>query len=246
MRRLVVTAAILGVGLFLPRFAKAAGSSTKIGDPQLLEVSNAPSAYYYAPLTKGQKPVIMYLHGRGGNAQEDCRKWAQVARAFGWVVCPQGGEDRGGGTRAWSNSAESGKHITDAVLAALKAKFKGRVQTKNNVLIGFSEGAFVAQQVGLQDTSKWSKWLILAASDRYWGGDVKKTLAESKSKLRRVYLLTGEHDGVMENTKRVGALLTEAKIAVKVNIVPNMGHEVPADKMSMYRRPLTWLSTGKK
>jgi predicted esterase len=237
----VLAAIVLGV-LLLPRVALAGD------EPLLLDVPNAPPAYYYPPTTKKQRPVVMYLHGRGANAQEDCRKWARVARQFGWVVCPQGGEDRGGGSRAWSNSAESGKQITDAVLAALKAKYKGRVQTRNNILIGFSEGAFIAQQVGLQDTQKWSKWLILAASDKYWVGDTKKTLTSARAKLHRVYLLTGEHDGVVENTKKVGEMLSEARVPVKVRIVSNMGHEVPSDKMiATYRRPLLWLSsTGKK
>lgn len=215
-------------------------------EPQMLEVPGAPNAYYVKPNGKGLRPIIMYLHGRGANPQEDCRKWAKVGAQFGWVVCPQGAEDRGGGSRAWANSAESGRQIMDATVAALRAKFKGRVQLRNNILIGFSEGAFVAQQVGLKDPAKWSRWLILAASDRYWVGDVKKELAEAKPRLRRVYLLTGENDSVMENTKNVRGLLEKAHVRTKIRIVPNMGHEVPGDKMvSNYRRPLLWLSAAK-
>jgi predicted esterase len=215
-------------------------------EPLTLDVPGAPSAFYIKPNGKGLKPVVMYLHGRGGNPQEDCRKWARVAAQVGWVVCPQGAEDRGGGSRAWANSAESGKQIMDATVTALRAKYKGRVQARNNILIGFSEGAFVAQQVGLKDPSKWSRWLILAASDRYWVGDVQKELAEAHAHLRRVFLLTGENDGVMDNTKAVNEMLKKARVKTKMRIVPKMGHEVPADKMSLnYRRPLLWLAAAK-
>lgn len=223
-------------------FAKSAQPT----EPLTLDVPDAPPAFYYPPKGSGPRPVLMYLHGRGANPQEDCRKWAKVGTAFGWVVCPQGGEDRGGGSRAWANSADSGQHITDAVLNALRAKYKGRVRSRNHILVGFSEGAFIAQQLGLRDPQKWSRWLILAASDRYWVGDVKTDLTHARSKLKRVYLLTGEKDGVVENTQRTGDLLRQARVNVKVGIVPQMGHELPQDKMvTTYKKPLLWLSAGK-
>jgi hypothetical protein len=60
------------------------------------------------------------LHGRGGNALEDCRKWARVARRFGWIVCPQGPAVADGGGRAWNNDADTAKKVIDATVAALK------------------------------------------------------------------------------------------------------------------------------
>jgi poly(3-hydroxybutyrate) depolymerase len=43
-------------------------------DPLTLEVPGFPDAYYYKPRSKAQKGILMYLHGRGGNPYEDCRK----------------------------------------------------------------------------------------------------------------------------------------------------------------------------
>jgi predicted esterase len=100
--------------------------------------------------------------------------------------------------------------------------------------------------VGLRDPARWSRWLILAASDRYWAGDRNRDLAAIRPRMRRVYLLTGESDGVVENTKATGELLKHAHIPVRVRIVPQMGHEVPADRMvANYMRPLQWLATGR-
>ncbi len=236
----LVVLALVSASLFA-RSARAAGSGA-IGDPLLLEVKGAPEAYYYKARGKGLKPVIMYLHGRGGNPLEDCRKWARVASQFGWVVCPSGPEEHNGG-RSWANAADGGQRIMNATLDALQAKYKGRVQRRGNILVGFSEGAFVAMQVGLKDQTTWSKWLILAASDQYWAGD---TQSQFSKKLRRVYLITGEGDGVAENTLRVGETLKKGHVPVKVKIVPGMGHEIPRDRMvAMYRRPLQWLAAGK-
>jgi predicted esterase len=220
-------------------WAKAAH---KVADPLRLEVPGYADAFYYRPRGRGLKPVLVYLHGRGGNPAEDCRKWAHVATQFGWVLCPSGPEDRGEGARGWSNNAALGGLVAKASLDALRAQYKHRVQTHGNVLIGFSEGAFVAMQVGLRDPQTWSRWLILAANDQYWWGDAKQVLADNRRRIRRVYLLTGETDEVAPNTLRVADILKDAKVTHKVRIAPGIGHEVPGERMrSMYRRPLAWL-----
>ena len=241
---LLLVPAVLLV-LFMPGRALAKGGSV-VPDPQRIEVPGYPDAFFYKPHVKGLRPVLMYLHGRGGNPLEDCRKWARVGTQFGWVVCPQGPEDRGGGSRAWNNSVPAGQQIMNATLQALREKYRGKVQLRNNVLIGFSEGAFIAMQVGLHDPQTWSRWLILAANDQYWWGDTQALLHDNRRRYKRVYLFTGENDEVAQNTVRVGDALKAAKIPVRVKIAPGMGHEIPGDRMiTNYRRPLLWLINAK-
>ena len=228
----------LGAGEAVAKTAVSAG-------PQRLEVPGGPDAFFYRPKGRGLKPVIVYLHGRGNNPEDDCRKWAKVATQFGWVLCPQGPEDQGGGARAWNNNAVLGQEIVSKSLAALHAKFHGRVQTRGNILIGFSEGAFIAMQLGVHEPKTWNRWLILAANDQYWVGDAPTLLHDERKDIRRVYLLTGENDGVAENTARVGEIVKAQKIPVRVKIAPGMGHEVPGDRMvTTYRRPLLWLTAA--
>lgn len=237
--------AAFAVCLLVPTTAHAK-TGTSIGDPLKLEVPGSSDAFYFKPRVKGPRPILMYLHGRGGNPAEDCRKWAKVGTQFGWVVCPAGPGDNGGGGRTWSNGAGEAQKVIDSTIHALRDKYHGRVQRRGNVLIGFSEGAFVAMQVGLKDQTTWTKWLILGASDQYWGGDVADALDDQRRKVRRVYLLTGENDGVASNTMKVGETLKKNKVPVKVRLVPGMGHEVPSDRMvSTYRRPLAWLVAAK-
>lgn len=225
----------------------AYAKTAAIANPQRLEVPGEPDAFYYRPLGRGLRPVIVYLHGRGNNPEDDCRKWAKVATQFGWVLCPQGPEDRGGGSRAWNNNAVLGQEIVGKTLSALHAKYRGRVQTRGNVLIGFSEGAFIAMQLGIHEPKTWSRWLILAANDQYWWGDAPTLLHDERKDIRKVYLLTGQNDGVAENTERVGEMVKAQKIPVRVKIAPGMGHEVPGDRMiTTYRRPLLWLTSTSK
>jgi len=238
-------ALFVSIAVMLAGSRASAKTEGQVGDPQRLEVPGQADAYFYRPRGKGMRPVIMYLHGRGAHPADECRKWAKVATQFGWMVCPSGEEDRGDGARGWNNNVPGGKVTTDGVLQALRAKYKRRVQLRGNVLVGFSEGAFIAMQIGLHDPTTWSRWLILAANDQYWWGDADGLLDEDRKKLRRVYLLTGETDEVAANTKRVSDMLKQHKIASKTRIVPGMGHEVPSDRMGIYRRPLTWLLAKK-
>lgn len=240
--RHVLFALIAAMFALFPRVALA--KSESMGNPLRLEVPGAPDAYYYKPRARGQKPVIMYLHGRGGNPAEDCRKWARVGTQFGWVVCPSGTGMTDSGGRTWTNGTVDAQRVIDATVEALRGKYKSKVRRRGNVLIGFSEGAWVAMNVGLKDQRTWSRWLILAASDAYWG-DVTDALEKKKRKVERVFLLTGENDGVAQNTIRVGDTLKKVKVPVKVKLVPGMGHEVPSDRMvNTYKRPLAWLLSG--
>jgi predicted esterase len=239
----LVAALVVLVGA--PRAAHAKGGSS-MGDPLRLEVPGAPDAYYFKARGKGMKPILMYLHGRGGNPAEDCRKWARVATQFGWLVCPSGPGDNGNGGRTWSNGAADAQRVIDATVQAMRAKYKRKVQLYGNTLIGFSEGAFIAMQVGIKDQRTWNRWLILGASEQYWGGEVTEALEPGKRKVRRVFLLTGENDGVAQNTVKVGETLKKLNVPVKVKLVAGMGHEVPSDRMiSTYRRPLAWLVAAK-
>ena len=240
--RLTLVLALSALGVAASSSLARAKEASTASDPMALEVPGFSDAYYFKPRTKARRPIFLYLHGRGGNALEDCRKWGRVARQFGWVVCPQGPAPTDSGGRTWNNDAESAKKIVDATVVALQEKYPGRVRSRGDILIGFSEGAFIAQQIGVRDPMHWDRWLILAANDRYWWGDAPALLEQNRARIRRVFLFTGEDDQVAENTKRAGEMLKDAHIRVKVKIAPGLGHEVPADRMiTNYRRPLRWL-----
>src|SRR5579862_2119964 len=117
---------LFAVMAIAPRAAQAHDEASA-PDPMVLEVPGFPDAYYVRPRTKARRPVILYLHGRGGNAFEDCRKWARVARQFGWIVCPQGPALSDNGGRTWNNDAVTANRIIDATTDALREKYKGRV-----------------------------------------------------------------------------------------------------------------------
>jgi predicted esterase len=217
------------------------------GGLRQIDLPDAAPAYYYEPQGRGRlglRPVLVYLHGRGGHPEADCRRWASLARRYGWLVCPSGPVPYGDG-RAWDNNWPSAHHATMAAINALREKYGRRVQLWGNTLIGFSEGAYAAMNVGVREPRTFNRWLILAANSKYWGGPGLEALGSAKNRVRRVFLITGEHDEVLEGTHQVEQWLHKAGVPTKVITPSNMGHEVPLEKKTeMYRSALSWLDSG--
>lgn len=206
------------------------------------------SAYYYFPTGPGRKtlrPVLMYMHARSGDPRHDCQRWARVASNLGWVVCPVGPEDRGGGRHGWANNWATGHRAALASLNALREKYGRRVQLYGNTLMGFSEGAFVTMNVGVRETRAFNRWLVLAADTKYWGGQGLEELGKNHARIRRVYLITGKEDGTYEPTLTVKGWLQKARVPVRISTPGDMGHELLLEsKRGMYRAALEWLTKG--
>jgi LysM repeat protein/predicted esterase len=204
-------------------------------------------AYYFEPTGPGRhgmRPILVYLHARGGHPEKDCQRWAAVARRLGWLVCPTGPATYGDG-RAWDNNWPSAHAATMAAIGVLRKKYGRRVQLYGNTLIGFSEGAYAAMNVGVREPHVFNRWLILAATDRYWGGPGLEALQTAKERVRRVFLITGEHDGVIDGTHQVEEWLGRAGVDTRVVTPSDMGHELALDrKPELYHEALAWLDRG--
>jgi len=207
----------------------------------------AAPAYYYEPTGPGRhsmRPILVYLHARGGHPKEDCQRWAPVARRLGWLVCPTGPAAYGDG-RAWDNNWPAAHTATMSAIQVLRKKYGRRVQLYGNTLIGFSEGAYAAMNVGVREPHVFNRWLILAATDHYWGGPGIEALQTAKERVRRVFLITGEHDGVIDGTHQVQEWLARAGVDTRVVTPGDMGHELALDrKPELYRQALAWLDRG--
>ena len=217
------------------------------GGMHVVSRPGAAPAYYFEPSGPGRhsmRPILVYLHARGGHPEKDCQRWAPVARRLGWLVCPTGPAAYGDG-RAWDNNWPSAHTATMSAIQVLRKKYGRRVQLYGNTLIGFSEGAYAAMNVGVREPHVFNRWLILAATDQYWGGPGLEALQTAKERVRRVFLITGEHDGVIDGTHQVQDWLARAGVDARVVTPGDMGHELALDrKPELYRQALAWLDRG--
>jgi len=219
------------------------------GGMHVVNLAGAAPAYYFEPTGPGRhsmRPILVYLHARGGHPERDCQRWAPVARRLGWLVCPTGPAPYGDG-RAWDNNWPSAHTATMSAIQVLRKKYGRRVQLYGNTLIGFSEGAYAAMNVGVREPHVFNRWLILAATDHYWGGPGLEALQTAKERVRRVFLITGEHDGVIDGTHQVEDWLARAGVDTRVVTPGDMGHELALDrKPELYHQALAWLDRGNK
>ena len=205
-----------------------------------------PPAYFYKPRSgRSMKPVLVYLHGRDGDPAAGCRDWARVGTEFGWVLCPSGQELRAAGLRGWGNDPVHSHDNVMGALMALRKKFGRRVQLYGNVLIGFSEGAFIAQNLGEHEPKTFNRWLIIASCDRYFGYD-KSVLETARKRIKRVYLWTGELDMVAPESQLAFEHLKSLKIPVRLNVPKGYWHAIPSETMGQnFRKALRWLVSAK-
>jgi predicted esterase len=215
--------------------------------PQQLDVPGFAPAYYFPPVGRARpRRVVVVLHGRGGSPRDDCVKWARVATSFGWLLCPSGQEEYENGGRTWANSWPVAQRVVDASMEALRAKHPRAVQRVGHVLVGFSEGAYAAQNIGIREPRVFDRWLILASATKYWGGEGLEAMQRNGKALKRVYLLTGALDGVVEESRDAYERLKKARVHVRLRVVGDMGHEVPSARMrELYLGPLSWLVNGR-
>ena len=217
------------------------------GGMHVVTPRGAAPAYYFEPSGPGRhsmRPILVYLHARGGHPKDDCQRWAPVARRLGWLVCPTGPAAYGDG-RAWDNNWPAAHSATMSAIQVLRKKYGRRVQLYGNTLIGFSEGAYAAMNVGVREPHVFNRWLILAATDHYWGGPGIEALQTAKERVRRVFLITGQHDGVIDGTHQVEEWLGRAGVDTRVVTPGDMGHELALDrKPELYRQALAWLDRG--
>ena len=132
-----------------------------------------------------------------------------------------------------------------AVVKGFRKQFGRRVQLYGNTLIGFSEGAYVAMNVGVREPRTFNRLLILAGKTSYWGGPGLEALAKARHRLRRVYLITGEQDSVIDGTNALRQILKKHRVSTRISTPDTMGHELALErKRSMYRAALVWLERG--
>jgi predicted esterase len=133
-----------------------------------------------------------------------------------------------------------------ASLEALRNKFGRRVQLYGNTIIGFSEGAYVAMNVGVREPRAFNRWLILAGTSTYWGGPGLEALDGARHQLKRVFFITGVNDEVMPGTEDATKRLREVRVPTRLAVPDDMGHEVLLQRRpGIYREALLWLEEGK-
>lgn len=212
------------------------------GEPEVLELAGMPDAYFYRSAIGGRSRVYVYLHARNADPRESCRQFSTVVPRFGWLVCPVGPGIGAENRRQWNNNPIVARQYATAAVDALYRRFPRRARATDNVLMGFSEGAFVALQTGLHEPMIFPRWVIFAAHDRYLAIEHEALVAAQRA-VRKIYLITGQGDEIVEHTRRAAASLRRDRVGrVEMRILPGVGHQLPPEFATTVRTALRWVT----
>lgn len=167
----------------------------------------------YPPLRSVQKPAtIVCLHGIRGRTANGCPVFRAAVSAFGWLVCPE-------------------PSVPDAPGFANEA---GADSNAANVLVGFSQGSYVALDLLARHPGTYRGVILLAAD-----------LTPTKKRLGgviRVVLGAGMLDGSFAPLKRAAASLRSEGVEVRFVSLGNVGHTYRAEDSAVLDDAIAWVS----
>lgn len=171
--------------------------------------------------------TVVYLHGIHGLAKNGCPWLREGANEVGWLVCPEANVHLANDTFSWGGSAMEKRAIVAHAEKAVHADGP-------TVLVGFSQGAFVAME------------LVEARQGNYRGVVLLSATVEPRAKelaaagVKRVVLGAGELDGSYAPLKDTAKRLERAGVEVRFVSLGKVGHTYVAETGAPLATAIAW------
>ncbi|MEK6642751.1 MAG: dienelactone hydrolase family protein [Planctomycetota bacterium] len=169
-------------------------------------------------------PLLVVLHGAGGNMKETSATWKKVAdKANAILLTPQGTIEQGVGFN-WGQDTDT---VEENVLMAIdKVAGEHKIDKSKIVLAGFSQGAMMTWGLALRNPDTFCG--IIPVAGRC---DAKSESAFSDTDLAKLkaYLILGEDDNeaLNESAKSAAKKLEKKGAKVGVTVIRDLGHAYP-------------------
>lgn len=179
--------------------------------------------------------LIVALHGFGQNADDIVDAWKDAAAKRGAILLAPRAVRKAGGGFQWGDVREADAIVMDAI-ERVKKQYK--IKEGAVVLTGFSQGGFMAFNVGMRHATLFDGVIPVA-------GRFDRQLAQpptiASTNLPRFYLIVGTNDEVYEQNKEAVSQYEKAGIAVKLAAFDALGHEFPPDREKELVKALDWI-----
>jgi pimeloyl-ACP methyl ester carboxylesterase len=213
------------IALVAPLARAGNGAHATIAAPEsrvVQLVAGARPVFGAAPLNReNARATFVYLHGVCGLTQNGC---GHFEGAPGWLVCPQANTACANGGSAWGGSVQDKIAVVDAALEASRAAWP-ESRRAPVVLVGFSQGAYVAMDIARAQPGRFAGMLLLGADT---GHAVDRLRA---AHVPRVGLVCGAYDmmfPIMRDTPRALAQSTPG-VAALFGSLGHVGHTYVAE-----------------
>ncbi len=192
-----------------------------------------------APAPRAGKPVTVMLHGMCGHPQSACGPFVDVSTTRGWLVCPQGEDPCGGGTR-WRVGGPDDARLVEGSVRGVLRDHEGEVDpAAPRVIAGFSLGGTAAVRIAQASEHGTYVGLVVIASQVH-----PEAAALEKAGVRRVVLAAGDLDMTSAPLQEDARALSAAGLPTRFVSLGRYGHGYPPDMQERMREPMQWVAGG--
>jgi len=184
-------------------------------------------------------PVVIALHGYGGTAEAFADVWRDiVTRRRVLLVLPRALEPARGGGFSWG-TVDSAEMIVEEALAHAAQRY--RVDAERVVLAGFSQGGFMAYNVGMRLADRLRG--VVPVAGRY-----DPALASPPDvptgRMPRFVLIVGSEDYTLAANRKAAAELAAAGLHAKLEVIDGLGHALPPRPADVLSAALDFIFNG--
>ncbi len=182
--------------------------------------------------------LLVTLHGFGDGEEMISEKWRDVAEQFGAIiVAPRAPHDAAVGGYQWGDVADA-EYVVD--LAIDRAKKQHSIDEKRIILTGFSQGGYMAFNLGLKHPERYRGVIPIAGN--YEPATAHLPL-EKPASLPKVYIMVGDQDRVLESNRKAAKDLEAAGVKVRLEVFAKTGHTFPQDRVIEFRKAIQYVLT---
>jgi predicted esterase len=215
-----------------PRELRESGA-TILAFPPAPAASASPSA---SDAPSSRALIVVYLHGIHGLPANGCPWLRDGATELGWLVCPEANERLSNGTFSWGGTVAAQREVVARAERAAQAQ--GADPAAANVLVGFSQGAYVALDLVHAHLGRYRGLVLI-------GADVtpSRRLLEEGG-VSRIVLAAGDLDGASGPMKRAAEQLRREGIDVRFVSLGRIGHSYATPEKDALRDAIVWAGTS--
>jgi predicted esterase len=170
------------------------------------------------PSADQAEATFVYLHGVCGLTKNGC---GHFEGAPGWLVCPQANQRCQNGGSSWGGSIGDKVATVNAALDAARATWPESANAPV-ILVGFSQGAYVAMDVARAEPGRYAGLLLLGA-DTAHAGDALRA-----ARVRRLALACGAYDMMFPKMRATPAALAGSGVEATFASLGEVGHTYAA------------------
>lgn len=191
----------------------------------------------FPPRAPAAKPVtVVYLHGIHGRAENGCPWLKEGASEIGWLVCPSANAHLSNDTYSWSGNVAEQRAVVARAERAAQAQ--GADPAGAGVLVGFSQGAYVALDLVHARLGRYRGLVLI-------GADVEPSSVDLRTAgVDRIVLAAGDLDGASAPMKRAAEHLRRDGIEARFVSLGRIGHSYETTDKEGLRDAIAWAGTS--